>query len=312
MSIIWPEGKRFAFTVFDDTDLAVPGNYEKVYECLAENGFRTTKSVWPTTGSGFEARSEAGSTCDDPEYLRHILSLQKQGFEIGYHLSFHTGLKREEIRRGLDRFKELFGHDPVCMSNHASSRESIYWGYERISQPLRFLYRILMRRLWGSPYQGERKESEFFWGDLCRERIRYVRNFVFDEINTLGACPAMPYFDPARPLVNSWYASTHAPEIKTCLAAISEERQDQLEESGGACILYTHFAAGFQNGSELNPRFKQLIERLGKKNGYFVPVGILLDHIAKSKGGLREIIPADRRRMERKWFVHKISIGGTS
>ncbi len=37
--------------------------------------------------------------------------------------------------------------------------------------------------------------------------MSYVRNFVFDEINTLAACPEMPYFDPAKPFVNAWFAS---------------------------------------------------------------------------------------------------------
>ena len=34
MKITWPHGKSFAFSVFDDTDMAVPGNYEKVYDLL--------------------------------------------------------------------------------------------------------------------------------------------------------------------------------------------------------------------------------------------------------------------------------------
>jgi hypothetical protein len=312
MKITWPEGKRFAFTVFDDTDLAVPGNYEKVYDCLADAGLKTTKSVWPTTGKGFDARSEHGSTCDDKDYLKHVLSLQKQGFEIGYHLSFHSGLLREEIRRGLDRFKDYFGHDPVSMSNHASSREGIYWGPARLSAPLRWVYRALMRRPFGSPHDGENPKSPYFWGDICRERIRYVRNFVYGDIDSLGAAPMMPYHDPRRPYVNAWYTSTHAPEIETCVSALSEARQDQLEESGGACILYTHFAAGFQKNGALDPRFAALVKRLGKKGGWFVPVGTLLDHVAKAHGGIRDITALERQRLEFKWFKHKVSVGGTS
>lgn len=312
MSIRWPEGKSFAFSIFDDTDLAVPGNFEKVYSCLGEKGLRTTKSVWPVTAKGFEPRSVAGSTCDDSEYLAHVLSLQRSGFEVGYHLSFHTGQKRAEILRGLDRFKELFGHDPVSMSNHASSEEGIYWGPARISMPLRAVYRTLMRRPWGSPHSGEQESSPYFWGDLCRERVRYVRNFVFEEIDTLGANPEMPYHDVRRPYVNAWFSSTHAPEINTCLAALSEPRQDLLEASGGACILYTHFGAGFQKDGQLNTRFKELIERLSRKNGWFVPVGTLLDHVAAQRGGVTKLENAARRRLEWKWFRHKISVGGTS
>src|SRR5450631_4450654 len=97
MTIKWPEGKQFAFTVFDDTDLAVPGNYEKVYDLLGELGIRTTKSVWPICGEGQPARGPDGSTCEDKEYLSYVLILQRAGFEIGFHNTSHTCVRRERI-----------------------------------------------------------------------------------------------------------------------------------------------------------------------------------------------------------------------
>ena len=112
MGVKWPDGKAFAFSIFDDTDLSVPGNYEKVYDLLGELGIRTTKSVWPVCGEGQPPRGPEGSTCEDEEYLAHILSLQRAGFEIGYHNSSHTGVSRERIRLALDRFRDLFGAYP--------------------------------------------------------------------------------------------------------------------------------------------------------------------------------------------------------
>jgi len=47
IKIRWPEGKKFAFTVFDDTDLSTLGNVREIYSFLMDHGFRTTKSVWP-------------------------------------------------------------------------------------------------------------------------------------------------------------------------------------------------------------------------------------------------------------------------
>ena len=44
-AIPWPHGKRFAFTVFDDTDSATLENVSPVYALLRDLGFRTTKSV---------------------------------------------------------------------------------------------------------------------------------------------------------------------------------------------------------------------------------------------------------------------------
>jgi hypothetical protein len=308
--ITWPNGKAFAFSVFDDTDLAIPGNFEKVYELLGDLGIRTTKSVWPVCGEGQPARGPDGSTCEDEEYLAHILMLQRAGFEIGYHNSSHNGVKRDGVLRALDRFRELFGTDPACMSNHQSNPEGMYWGADRLSQPLKALYRLHQRRHRGSPQQGHIPSSPYFWGDLCQERIRYVRGFVFDDMNTLAACPSMPYYDPARPYVRGWFASTYASWIQHFLKCLSESRQDELEASGGACIIYTHFASGFQNGSRLDPRFTQLMRRLASKNGWFAPVSQVLDHIGAQRGVMR-LTAAARQGIEWRWIIRKIMVGGT-
>ena len=42
----WPEGKRFAFTVFDDTDSARLENVRELYAFLTDVGLRTTKTAW--------------------------------------------------------------------------------------------------------------------------------------------------------------------------------------------------------------------------------------------------------------------------
>jgi hypothetical protein len=306
--ITWPNGKAFAFSVFDDTDLAVPGNFEKVYELLGDLGMRTTKSVWPICGEGQPPRGPDGSTCEDEEYLAYILGLQRAGFEIGYHNSSHSGVTREGIRRALDRFRELFGKDPACMSNHQSNPEGIYWGADRLSQPLRALYRLRQGR--HQAHQGHIPDSPYFWGDLCRERIRYVRGFVFDDIDTLSACPCMPYYDPARPYVRGWFASTYGSWIQHFVKCLSESRQDELESSGGACIVYTHFAANFQDGSQLDRRFAQLMRRLASKNGWFAPVSEVLDHISAQRG-VTQLNAAARQRIEWRWIARKITVGGT-
>ena len=44
--ILWPNNKRFAFTIFDDTDRANLKDNQLVYQCLNELNFKTTKSVW--------------------------------------------------------------------------------------------------------------------------------------------------------------------------------------------------------------------------------------------------------------------------
>ena len=147
-------------------------------------------------------------------------------------------------------------------------------------------------------------------GDLCRQRIKYCRNFVFRDINTLKACPFMPYHDPQRPFVNYWYCSSDGHRAEQFNKCIAEAAQDRLEEEGGACIMYAHFASGFAEGGRVEPRFKTLIERLAKKSGWFVPASTLLDHL-QAVGGAHVITPAERRRLERKWFLEKVCTGTT-
>jgi hypothetical protein len=308
--ISWPDGKQFAFSVFDDTDLSVPGNFEAVYELLGSLGMRTTKSVWPATGTDLQQRGMHGSTCDDSEYLKTVLQLQQSGFEIAYHNSYFEGLPRQRIDEALEHFKTLFGAYPSSMANHAESSEGIYWGHERVSGMARLLYRAGLRRFGANPHQGHLPGSRYFWGDLCQRRIRYVRNFVFGDIDTLAACPLMPYYDPLRPFVQAWFAASNGQILSSCLQLLTERNQDQLEASGGACIVYTHLGSGFQERQVVDKRFAELMRRIARKNGWFVPVSTLLDHI-RAQRGLPTLNSAQRHALEWRWLGHKLVAGRT-
>ena len=305
----WPQGKSFAFTIFDDPDLDSIENVAAVYSFLHDNGFRTTKAVWPIRGKS--TPKVGGATCEDEQYLKRILHLNGQGFEIALHnVTYHTST-REETTHGLEVFNRLFGHYPHSMANHSGCNEGIYWGNSRLSGLQRIVYEALhLGRQ--NVHDGHIETSSLFWGDLCRQSIKYVRNFVFGDINTLKACPAMPYHDPARPYVNYWFAASEGPSIDSFNTTICERNQDRLVSEGGACIMYTHFGLGFLENGNINKRFKVLMERISRMNGWFVPVRTLLDHILSTRGPHR-ISSTERNRLERKWLVHKIlSTLGTS
>ena len=204
-SIQWPDGKDFAFTIFDDTDLQTLENAREVYSYLAELGFRTTKSVWPIRGG--ETPSMGGLTCEDREYLDWVLGLKNQDFEIALHnVTYHTS-RREDTQRGIERFRELFGHYPHTLANHAGCREALYWGSQRLSGIRRGLFEVYWRLHRKPAYSAHLESSELFWGDICRDTIQYVRGFTSSEINTLKFCPYMPYHDPSRPFVKAWFAA---------------------------------------------------------------------------------------------------------
>jgi hypothetical protein len=301
-AIHWPEGKQFAFTVFDDTDLSTVKNVPPVYDHLERNGFRTTKSVWPSEGT--HESKFGGSTCDVHEYLEWVLDLKKRGFEIGMHNVTHHSSTREECLAGIQKFTHYFGHPPFIHANHVDCADGLYWGPHRFTGINRLAYTVMTRGKRNDRYEGHIESSRYFWGDICRQHVQYVRDFVFPDINTLKACPYMPYHDARRPYVNQWFASSEGANVDLFAAMLSEKNQDTLEREGGACIMYTHFASGFYRDGALDRRFKFLIERLGKKNGWFVPVRVLLDHIAVERG-VYNITPQQRKRLERKFLMDR-------
>ena len=307
--ICWPDGKDFAFTVFDDTDLATLDNVHGVYSFLGDRGLRTTKSCWVVDGDP-EKGSYRGQTCQDADYVQWLLDLESQGFEIGWHGATWHGLPREEIRSALEKFAEIFRHDPIAGSNHTDCEEAVYWANYRLTGWRASVYNLLTRYGNYGRYRGHLEGDQYFWGDLCKERIKYYRNFVFRDINTLKACPFMPYHDPERPYVNYWFASSNGNDVNSFSKCISEKNQDRLEQEGGACIMYTHFACGFWDGTRLEPKFEKLVTRLSEKNGWFVPVGTLLDHLLQISGR-HEITDRQRRRLERKWLLQKVLVGST-
>jgi hypothetical protein len=307
-NIIWPQGKRFAFSVFDDTDLETIGNASTIYSFLKDNGILTTKSVWPIKGQ--QKPTIDGDTCENSEYREWVKKLQTDGFEIAFHnATFHTSTRMETLQ-GLQKFHEYFGHWPMSMANHADCQENIYWGQNRLSGLSKILYNLLTRGKRINFYRGHTEKDPLFWGDYCKKYITYVRNFVFEDINTLKQCPFMPYHDTARPYVNFWFASCEGANVQSFNNAIAEANQDRLEAEGGACIMYTHFANGFYLDGGLDKKFEFLIKRLATKNGWFVPVSTLLDYLRKNNGDYI-ITRAQRAMLERKWLWHKLRVGTT-
>jgi hypothetical protein len=118
----------------------------------------------------------------------------------------------------------------------------------------------------------------------------------------------MPYVDPGRPFVNYWYSSSEGSQAPAFLKTLRDENQDRLERQGGACIMYTHFGHGFVHDGRLNPEFRRLMERLARKNGWFVPVSTLLDFLLAAKGPVTLEDPM-RSSLEIRWLREKIFRG---
>jgi hypothetical protein len=314
----WPYGKKFAFTIVDDTDKTTLENGPIVYNFLNEIGIKTTKTVWIYNG---EIRSDnrdiIGDTCENPEYLYWVKLLQRNGFEIALHNMSWSNSTREKIIAGMELFKNYFGNYPKLLAQHNDTvaSESLYWGRQRLTFPTNLIFDLLSllnpKSRKSEIYQGVDESSKFFWGDICKEKIKYVRNFIFSDIDTLKVCPEMPYYDSTKPFVNKWFASTEAPDLTTFNALLSKKNIDRLESSGGCCIIYTHFGKNFVIDGILNDEFVNNMYSLVKRNGWFAPVSDILDHI-ELYNNKQVISKSARFLLEIRWIFHKISVGGTS
>jgi len=300
----FPNNKRFAFTILDDTDLSTVENISPVYRLLAELGMQTTKSVWPL--ASVRSGRQGGSSLQDADYLKFILGLKELGFEIALHNVRNHDSTREIIKHGLEEFRKLIGRYPRVHANHSTNRDNIYWGAARFSR-LRFLYRAGTALQDGHIFEGHDPDTPFFWGDLCRETVDYVRNFVFREINLDRVNPTMPYHDPARPFVNYWFSSCRGGNASSFCETLCEANQERLEAEGGVCIMYVHFACGFTKRGIVDFRTEQLLRKLAARDGWFVSVSTLLDFLRSERKAM--IIPAaELASMEHRWAFDKAAL----
>lgn len=303
----FPENKRFAFSIFDDTDNSTVENTAPVYRLLRDLGFRTTKSVWPlavAAGARF-----GGSTLQDSDYLDHVQRLHAEGFEIALHNVRSGSAPRLLVQRGLDEFRARIGEYPRSHANHFDNFENIYWGARRLNRTSsRLAYNLGTGYRLNGHFQGDIPDSSYFWGDMCQAHIRFVRNFVFDEINLERINPTLPYHDERKPFVNFWFSSCEGGDVAKFCDLLREENQDQLEAEAGVCIMYTHFASGFAWRGSADPTFARLMRRLSKLNGWFVPVSELLEFLLTNQAR-HTIPPRELVNMENRWIRYKMRVG---
>ncbi|KKQ18725.1 MAG: hypothetical protein US31_C0002G0070 [Berkelbacteria bacterium GW2011_GWA1_36_9] len=289
----FPSNKQFALTIVDDTDGATIESVKPVYDLLYKFGFKTTKTIWVLPPKD----SFKGKSLQDYRYRQFINKLQRQGFEIALHSVSSGNFSRQDTLDGLEIFKQFIGHYPKIQINHAQNPDSLYWGVKRFT---------LLKLFWRwSKFQGDNKKSAYFWGDYAKKYIKYIRNFSFNNLNTLKVDSSMPYKDPSKPYANYWFSASSAPDIQSFIKITSLKNIDKLAEEGGCAIIYTHFASGFVKNGKLNHEFQKNLAYIAQQNGYFVPAGTLLDYL-KSLKKQNNTSQIDIKKLELKWFWDKI------
>jgi hypothetical protein len=304
--MLFPDGKRFAFSILDDTDDSTLQNVKEAYNKLREYGFRTTKTVWALDCPEGSRHFFAAETLQDQAYLDFVHDLIDDGFELAFHGATMESSRRERTIRALEFLKKEFGHYPKLFCNHGQNRENIYWGCKRFQiAPLRLLFRLAARE---PPhyYAGESEESEYFWGDLCKQYIKYVRNFTFYRLNMLEVNPEMPYRLPSTKYVNYWFSSADAEDVHEFNRLLSYEALDKLDQDGGVCIISTHLGKGFVKDGKLNPDTENILKYLAKRPGWFVPVTTILDYLLRKRATGNELSCLRKLQLECRFVMGKI------
>jgi hypothetical protein len=290
----YPNGKAFAFTITDDPDSNTLEKIMPVYEYLYKAGLKTTIALWVYNASRTNGIPDKpighvpgwGDSCERPEYLDYMKTLQARGFEIASHGPSAGNDRREKTISGYETFREHFGSYPKMYINHQENLENMYWGKKVAPDPLSawLLTKIMAKA--NIPFSGEEKSSEYYWGDILRENTKYVRLLGTPQINTLKVNPSMPYHDPDKPYVNYWFSFSDGNGIEGFARLLSRKNIDRLVGERGTSIIYTH--VGFQGfispSGSVSQEFKEAIDYIAsREGGWFVPASEILDRLLLMK-----------------------------
>lgn len=292
----WPYPFRWAYGITDDTDLSTLESVRAVYEFCLSLGIRPTKTVWTHRAARPCGVNRAlpplpGDTLEDPEYRAYCQELSRRGVEIGLHGVSSGNNTREETRRGLERFREVFGRDPRLYVCHSLNAENPYWGESHFRSPLaRRAAKLLLRR--NERFHGEDPDSPYYWADLCRETIHYVRLFRTLELNVLRKNPMMPYHQHDKPGVRFWFSAS-AQDHELC-KRVSHAALDRVAREDGAVIHYAHMHLfhGYPTESRLMPVVERALRTIGERTDVWrAGVSEILDRLLATKN-----VTVERRR----------------
>jgi hypothetical protein len=285
----YPDGKNFAFTITADPDGNRLEKDRLIYDLFTEVGLRTTIALWvkePSRSTAFPdlpIPHKNGDSCERDGYLKYMQELQKRGFEIVLHTVSSGNDYREETIKGYELFKDYFGAYPNINIMHSTNLENVYWGKKVVDNGLIRYFVSLFADRANILYSGEISQSKYFWGDILKQKTKYVRLWGTSDINTLKFNPSMPYHNPKKPFVNYWFSFTDGRDLEIFNKMLSKENIKRLVKERGASIVYVHFN-GFVSNGKLNGTFTNRIKTLTQqKDGWFVPATTLLDRLLLMK-----------------------------
>ena len=237
----WPAPYRWAYAMTDDTDKSTLQSTRVVYEYCLDRGIKPTRLLWthePSEKCGVVNPEEpiTGVSLEDPDYSEYCRTLQSRGVTFGLHGASAGNSTRQRTIDGFSRFERIFGQSPKLFIAHMRNAENIYWGAARYSNPL--LQALARSLIIPASYHGEDESSPYYWADICRDHIRYIRLYRTRSLNVLSKNPSMPFHDARFPAVRYWYSASG--QNLELLGRLTQERLDRVAREDGLILHYTH------------------------------------------------------------------------
>jgi hypothetical protein len=279
----FPPDRQCAIAITDDTDFFQLETTGPVYALLDSLGLRVTKTTWVFDAPGRSPR-QTGLSLADGRYRSWLLGEIPRGHEITLHSPSAGDDTRQRILAAYDTLATVLGHRPRLDIFHSTNREAFYWGAARFPSSI---LRVLLRRLVHGGFAGHDPSSPYYWLDISRSLVRYIRTYTFNDVNTLRINPSMPYLDSRTPDAPFWFASSNGRTEREFVTLLSPGNVARLKAQHGACVVYTHLGVGFSRpgpgpgpGRVVAPEVGALLRRVGEDPGVeFVPAGELLDRL---------------------------------
>lgn len=260
----WPY--RAGFCITDDCDATTLESLRAVYDFLRSIGLRTTRTVWafePEESCGIPATPSStlrGLTLADPALLDYCRGLSCDGFELCLHGASAGNNRRARTIAALDLVEREFGSSGTWVC-HAKNADNIYW--EHKVAPFRTL-RAALHLYSRHRCSGEDPASPYYWGDVCRNRIRQIRLFRTRNPNTLAENPAMPYYEATKPAVRGWFSATKR-SFHDCTTPRALAR---LKQANGLTVLYQYLHRYHDpHSGSVRPGFRVDAQRLAADTG---------------------------------------------
>jgi hypothetical protein len=260
MKMSWlPGNYQAAIAITDDPDNSSFESFKTMYDFLLNIDFPTTRAMWvynnsePTGTPPLQVKFTA-PLLSELECLKYCKELSRRGFEICLHGASCGNNNRIRMIDALNFLSKEIAWSPMYIC-HSKNAENLYWDSKTANSNLE---KKILQMYTKNRCFGEIADSQYFWGDICREKINFIRMFRTRSLNTLNFNPSMPYHDFSKPFVNYWFSATkgYIPTLFT------EANINSLCEQNGVSILYQylHKYVDFNNSIQID--VKNVLEKI--------------------------------------------------